>query len=69
MKPVITLSQAMADQQLLGGPFQSPTFWTWKTVAKLIDGLPLTEPRELELFRESPGARRCRLSRCAVRFY
>jgi hypothetical protein len=58
MTPTITLTQAMADPELIGAPFQTSSFWTWKTVAKLVDGLPLTEPRELELFRQCNGRRR-----------
>ena len=45
----------MASPALLGTPFQSATFWTWKVVAKLIDGLPLTEPREIQLFEDATG--------------
>jgi hypothetical protein len=63
MMPDITLSHALSDPSLLGGPFMAPSFWTWKTVAKLIDGLPLNEPREIELFKHAPGARRYRRSR------
>ena len=55
MTPAITLTKAMADPALLGGPFQAASFWTWKTVAKLIDGAPLTEQRELELFKQCTG--------------
>ena len=36
---------------LFGGVLAAASFWTWRTVAKLIDGTPLTEPRELELFK------------------
>jgi hypothetical protein len=54
-KPGISLTQAMADPALFGKVFASPSFWTWKTVAKLIDGLPLTEPREIELFKRCTG--------------
>jgi len=50
MIPLISLSRALSDTRLLGGPFQSQSFWTWKTVAKLIDGEPLREQREIELF-------------------
>ena len=57
MTPAITLTKALADPALLGGPFQAPSFWTWKTVAKLIDGEPLTEPREIELFKQCTGRR------------
>jgi hypothetical protein len=39
----------MADPALFGSVFAAPSFWPWRTVAKLLDGLPLTEPRETEL--------------------
>src|ERR1700724_2252105 len=55
MTPAISLSRALSDVALLGAPFASPTFWTWKTVAKLIDGEPLREPREIELFKQCTG--------------
>src|SRR5215469_3284016 len=54
-KPGITLTQAMADPALFGRVFASPSFWTWKVVAKLIDGIPLTEPREVDLFKQCTG--------------
>jgi hypothetical protein len=44
MKPTVSLSQALTDPDLFGSVFASPSFWTWKVVAKLIDGEPLTEP-------------------------
>ena len=44
--PAITLTEALSDPALFGG---TPSFWTWRTVAKLIDGLPLTEDREIAL--------------------
>src|SRR5262245_26761833 len=50
----ISLTSAMHDPNLLGGPFTSPTFWPWLAVAKLLDGLPLDE-REAELFRTCTG--------------
>jgi hypothetical protein len=34
----ITLAAAMRDPNLLGAPFQAPTFWTWHAVAKMISG-------------------------------
>ena len=40
--PAITLTRAMIDPQLFGGVFTSPSFWTWRTVAKLIDGISLS---------------------------
>jgi hypothetical protein len=43
---------------LFGGTFASPTFWTWRTLAKVIDGIALTEPREIELFKECTGRTR-----------
>ncbi|SHM06931.1 hypothetical protein SAMN05444159_7589 [Bradyrhizobium lablabi] len=50
----ITLAAAMRDVNLLGAPFQAPSFWTWHTVAKVISGEPLDE-REAALFRECTG--------------
>ncbi len=58
MTPDISLSRAISDSSLLGGPFISTSFWTWKAVAKLIDGLPLNEPREIELFKQCTGRSR-----------
>ena len=55
MTPAITLTQALNDPALFGGTFAAPSFWTWKVVAKVIDGLPLTEPREVELFKQCTG--------------
>ena len=55
MKPAISLSRALADETLFGGTFALPSFWTWKVVAKLIDGLPLAQPREIELFKQCAG--------------
>ena len=55
MKPAITLTRAMADPMLFGKVFASPSFWPWRVVAKLIDGLALTEPREIEVFGECTG--------------
>jgi len=45
----------MSDPALFGKVFASPSFWTWNVVAKLIDGAPLTEPREVELFKQCTG--------------
>jgi hypothetical protein len=50
----ISLAAAMRDPNLLGAPFQSPTFWTWHAVANMISGEPLDE-REASLFRECTG--------------
>ena len=54
-KPDITLTRALAEPSLFGKVFAASSFWTWRTVAKLIDNIPLTEPRELELFQQSTG--------------
>ena len=51
-QPAISLTRAMDDVKLFGRTFQAESFWPWKTVAKLIDGLPLTETREIELFKQ-----------------
>jgi hypothetical protein len=53
--PRVSLSEALLDPALFGSTFAAPSFWTWRTVAKLIDGIPLTEPREIELFQECTG--------------
>jgi hypothetical protein len=58
MTPTITLSRALTDPNLFGATFGGPSFWTWRVVAKLIDGIPLTEQREIELFRECTGRTR-----------
>jgi hypothetical protein len=55
MKPTIGLLAAMSDPQLFGKVFASPTYWTWKVVAKLIDGIPLVEEREIDLFGQCTG--------------
>src|SRR5215467_2274606 len=54
-KPAITLTRAMSDPALFGKVFAAPSFWTWKVVAKLIDGIPLTEQREVDLFKQCTG--------------
>jgi hypothetical protein len=58
MTPLITLSRALTDPALFGGTFAAPSFWTWRTLAKVIDGIALTEPREIELFNECTGRTR-----------
>jgi hypothetical protein len=55
MKYAIGLYRSMIDENLLGKVFATPSMWTWRTVGKLVDGLPLTEPRELELYRQCTG--------------
>jgi hypothetical protein len=53
--PDITLSRALTQPNLFGGTFGASSFWTWRTVAKMIDGLPLTEAREVDLVKECTG--------------
>src|ERR1700683_3417647 len=55
MTPAITLTRAMRDEQLFGRTFGAASFWTWRTLAKLIDDEPLTEPREIALYKECTG--------------
>jgi hypothetical protein len=55
MTPLITLSRALTDPALFGGTFRAPSFWTWRTLAKVIDAIPLSEPREVELFKQCSG--------------
>jgi hypothetical protein len=38
-----SLYAAMLDPDLFGATFSGPTFEAWRTVAKMLDGLPLTE--------------------------
>jgi hypothetical protein len=37
------------------GTFSAPSFWPWRTLSKVIDGIALTEPREIELFMQCTG--------------
>jgi hypothetical protein len=53
--PLVLLSRAMIDPQFFGETFAADSFWTWRVVAKLIDGLPLTEKHEIELFEQCTG--------------
>jgi hypothetical protein len=55
MTPLISLSRALTDPRLFGSTFGAPSFWTWRTLAKLIDGEELREPREIELFKQCAG--------------
>jgi hypothetical protein len=54
-EPTIILSRCLTDPALFGNTFASASFWTWKTVAKVIDGIPLTERREIDLFEQCTG--------------
>ena len=65
--PDITLTKAMNDPALFGNTFSSPSFWTWKVISKLIDGLPLTEQREIDLFESCTGRKYNRQARRALR--
>jgi hypothetical protein len=53
--PAISLTRALTDPALFGKTFAAPSFWTWRVVAKIIDGLPLTEQREIDLYKECTG--------------
>jgi hypothetical protein len=55
----------MTDPHLFGSVFASPSFRPWRILAKMIDGIPLTEPREIELARQCTG--RSELPKSAVR--
>jgi hypothetical protein len=44
MTPDITLTKALTSPELFGATFAAPSFWTWRVIGKLIDGIPLTEP-------------------------
>ncbi len=44
-----------------------PSFWTWRVIAKLIDGIPLTEQREIDLFEQCTGRSYSRFNRRAVK--
>lgn len=54
-KPAISLYDALVDPRLFGPTFGADSFWPWRVVAKLIDGTPLTEPREIALYRAATG--------------
>jgi hypothetical protein len=58
LQPNITLTRALTDPAWFGDVFAAPSFWTWRVVAKLIDGIPLTEQRELDLFHACTGRQR-----------
>ena len=51
---MISLFEAMLAPDLLGNTFAAPSFAAWRTVAKVLDGLPL-EPEEFALFRLITG--------------
>lgn len=49
-----SLHEAMIDPELFGRTFGGPTFAAWRTVAKILDALPLSSD-ELELYQEITG--------------
>jgi hypothetical protein len=53
--PKIKLTEAMTSPKFFGNVYSSPSFWPWRTVAKLIDGIALIEQREVELFKQCTG--------------
>jgi hypothetical protein len=55
MKAAISLTAAMRDDALFGTVFNKPSFWPWFVVSKMIDGLPLVEQREIDLFKQCTG--------------
>jgi hypothetical protein len=55
VKNAIGLHASMIDPNIFGRVFATPSMWPWRTVAKLVDGIPLTEQREIALYRECTG--------------
>jgi hypothetical protein len=53
--PTVTLTRALTDPAIFGKTFRAPSFWPWRVIGKLIDGLPLTEQREIDLYRQCTG--------------
>lgn len=51
---MVSLHEAMLDPALFASTFGGPTFEPWRTVAKILDGLPLTAA-ELAFYREITG--------------
>ncbi len=49
-----SLHDAMLDPELFGNTFADESFTAWRTVAKILDGLPLTDD-ELQLYRHITG--------------
>jgi hypothetical protein len=65
--PTITFSQSLLEPSFFGSVFAKPSFWPWRVVAKLIDGIALIEQREIDLFQECTGRTYNRHNRRAVR--
>jgi hypothetical protein len=53
--PAISLTESLRDRHLLGNVFAAPSFWTWRVVGKIVDGIALTEQRELDLYKQCTG--------------
>src|SRR5687768_14705419 len=49
-----SLHECMLDRDLFGNTFAGDSFANWRTVAKILDGLPLTES-EFGLYRSITG--------------
>jgi hypothetical protein len=45
----------MQDSNIFGRVFASPSMWTWRALAKLVDGRALTEEREIALYQQCTG--------------
>ena len=54
-EPKVTLTEALISPDLFGKVFSSASFWTWRTLGKVIDDIPLTEQREIDLFKQCTG--------------
>jgi hypothetical protein len=67
LPPLVTLTNAITAPDWFGNVFASPSFWTWRVVAKLLDGIPLTEQRDLALFEQCSGRSYNRQAQRAVR--
>lgn len=48
------LADCLIDPRFFGKTFGGPTFANWRTVAKILDGMPLSPP-EIALYRELTG--------------
>ena len=66
MPPLIPLTSALTDPSI-SAAYLRRLFWTWKVVAKLLDGIQLTEQREIALFERCTGRAYNRLAQRAVR--
>ena len=67
MPPLISLTERAYQPGLFRQRVRGARFWTWEGCAKLIDGIQLTEPREIALFELATGRSYNRLARRAVR--